>query len=280
MERLRRVIQLGGAALSNGYLSALSSGKLYGGPLKGICVPFLSCFACPTATFSCPIGSLQHFATTRTLPLMLIGGIGLVGLTVGRMACGWLCPFGLLQDLMHKLPTRKIAIPRALSRLKYAVLALLVIAIPFLTGDPWFSKLCPMGTLTAGLPWVTINPGDVIAPDDVGGLFLLKLLILGAFLGLFVIARRPFCRSVCPMGAILGLFNRVSLTRLEVSSKCSGCGRCQARCPVEIKVCEEPDSPECVRCLSCTSCANVRLRPRFAGREPVSASGRIRSIEN
>jgi len=260
--------------LGNGYFKVLGSGQIYKGPLKGLCVPFLNCYACPMAVFSCPIGSLQHFMTIRAVPLLLIGSLGLIGLLVGRMGCGWLCPFGLIQDLVYKIPVRKVAIPRPLLQLKYVTLMLLVIIIPFATGAPWFSKLCPYGTLTAGIPWVLINPTDartgasIIAPADVGGLFALKTGILIGFVALFAVAKRPFCRTTCPLGAIWAMFNRFSIVQLKVSSGCRDCGACRRKCPVDIQVSEDTNSGECIRCLGCTSCENVQVELRPLGLRP------------
>jgi ferredoxin-type protein NapH len=276
MTPLRRITQACGTLLAHGYLAVLACGNIYQGPLKGICLPFISCYACPLAVFSCPIGSLQHFAAVRTMPVLLLGALGLVGLSVGRMACGWLCPFGLLQELLFRIPTGKIRLPRALRHLKYITLVFLVLLIPYLTGAPWFSKLCPFGTLTAGIPWVILDPADpqigraAVAPGDLGWLFAVKLAILGGFLALFVIAKRPFCRIACPLGAILSLFSRVSMVRLKVSRECRQCGKCRDLCPVDVRVSEEPNSPECIRCLNCTSCKHVSLELGIpvAGRAP------------
>ena len=276
MTRLRRITQLLGTLMGHGYFSSLVSVGIYKGPLKGICIPFLSCYACPMAIYSCPVGSLQHFMAIHSVPVLLIGMLGLIGASVGRMACGWLCPFGLLQDLLYKIPIKKIRIHKSLCGLKYFTLILLVIVIPYLTAIPWFSKLCPFGTLTAGIPWVFLNPSNpetgqaVIAPGDIGLFFLLKLFILGVFLTLFVMAKRPLCRTTCPLGAIFSLFNRFSIVQLKISDKCRGCGRCQERCPVDIQVSKNTNSPECIRCLNCTSCKHVsvevktlNIRPRI-----------------
>jgi polyferredoxin len=279
MDRLRRVTRAAGLLLSNGFFSVLVSGHIYKGPLKGVCLPFISCYACPLAIFSCPIGTLQHFMTIRAVPVLLIGGLGLLGVAVGRMACGWLCPFGLLQDLLHKLPTAKVRIPAILRHGKYLVLVFLVLLIPFATGVPWFSKLCPAGTLSAGLPWVLYNPGDTIAPDDVGWFFLIKLLILAAFVVASVKAKRPFCRTVCPLGAILALFNPVSAVQLSSDGGCRDCGRCRSRCPVDLQVSREPSSRECIRCLRCTACAHVSVRVRKLGPAPEPVAAEITSNE-
>lgn len=275
MDRLRRVTLAAGVLLSNGYLSELISGHIYKGPLKGVCLPFISCYACPLAVFSCPIGTLQHFMAIRAVPWLLIGGIGVLGVSVGRMTCGWLCPFGLLQDLLYRLPSPKLQIPPILHKGKYLVLILLVLIIPFATGVPWFSKLCPFGTLTAGVPWVLYNPGGTIAPDDVGALFLLKLLILGAFLGLFVTTKRPFCRTTCPLGAIWSLFNRLSIVQLKTTGGCRDCGRCQKQCPVDLRIAENPDSGECIRCLRCTECKHVSVELRTLGIRPIRETAKL-----
>ncbi len=271
MTRLRRLTQVLGMLLGNGYFSVLFTGHIYKGSLKGVCVPFLNCYACPMAVFSCPIGTLQHFMTIRAVPLMLVGTLGMVGALVGRMGCGWLCPFGLIQDLLYKVPSKKAVIPGSLGRMKYVSLVLLVIIIPFATGVPWFSKLCPYGTLTAGLPWVIVNPHDPetglapIVPGDIGMLFAVKLVILGGFLALFVMTKRPFCRTTCPLGAILSLFNRFSIVQLKTSGNCRQCGACREQCPVDIQVSEDANSSECIRCLGCTSCEHVQVEIRPIG---------------
>ncbi len=266
MDHLRRFTQVLGMVLGNGYVSVLFSGSVYKGALKGFCVPFLNCYACPMAVFSCPIGTLQHFMSIRAIPLMLLGIIGMIGISVGRMACGWLCPFGLIQDLLYKIPSRKLSIPQQLLKFKYLVLVGLVIVIPFITGVPWFSKLCPYGTLTAGIPWVLADPVNqetgthVIDHSGLGFLFAVKIMILAVFLVLFVMAKRPFCRTVCPMGAILALFNRYSAVQISVAGGCTDCGACKAKCPMDIKISDNPCSTECIRCLNCTSCSNVSVK--------------------
>jgi ferredoxin-type protein NapH len=271
MTRFRRITQAAGALLGNGYFGVMTSGHIYRGSLKGVCVPFLSCYACPLAIFSCPIGTLQHFMTIRAVPFMLIGMLCLIGATVGRLACGWLCPFGLLQDLMYKIPSLKFKIHPALTGLKYATLVVLVLLVPFATGLPWFSKLCPAGTLTAGIPWVLANPHNpvtgetVIDPGDIGPLFAVKLVILGVFLVLFVMTKRPFCRTTCPLGGIFSLFNRFSIVQLKVSHNCRQCGQCKVQCPVDLQVAVEANSPECIRCLSCTSCKHVSVEINTPG---------------
>jgi ferredoxin-type protein NapH len=254
-----------GLILSNGYFKAAFSKQIYDGPLKQACVPFLNCHACPTAFMACPIGILQHFAAIRQFPFFLLGFLGAVGMIFGRAACGWLCPFGWLQDILHKIPSVKLRLPRAFKVGKYLSLVILAVLLPLLTEDHWFSRICPWGTLIGGIPWMLWNPVDpmlgspVIEPGMVGWLFVLKLSVLGIFLILFVLIKRPFCRSVCPLGAIYSYFNRISFMRMEVEGKCAECDLCVEVCPVDMKISEDPNSPDCIRCLKCTVCKHVSV---------------------
>ena len=260
-----RSTQVCGVLLANAYLSVVSRNVIYKGPLKCICLPFIYCHACPSSAFSCPIGTLQHYMAVRLFPFELVGHITALGLLVGRMACGWLCPFGLVQDLLNQTTGKNIRLPRVLVAGPFLVLLFLVLLIPYLTAEHWFSKLCPLGMLVAGIPWVAWNPinpetgAPTVAPGSVGLLYAVKLLILLGFLGLFCFSKRPFCRFACPMGLVLSFFNRISIVRLEVASSCTRCGACQKRCPMGIRVYEDPNSRDCVRCLQCTTCKHVHV---------------------
>ena len=264
IDRVRRVTQWLGALLGHGYLMVFVTRAIYQGPLKGLCMPMLSCFACPAAITACPIGTLQHFLTQGQVPWLLLGALVVVGTLFARMTCGWLCPFGLLQDLLYRIPGPKISLPPQLAYVKYGVLVILVVLLPVVTKVPWFSQLCPVGTLTAGIPWMLWDPAGAVGgrpslASSAGTLFAVKIGILVAFLVLFTAVKRPFCRAACPLGAILSLFGRVSLVRLHVSPACNGCGKCQGLCPVDHKLWEAPDSGECIRCLACTRCRHVQV---------------------
>lgn len=238
--------QLGMLIVANAYfLSAL----------KFFPCPILNCYACPAASFACPIGSLQHFVIIGSVPFFVLGVLGVVGSVVGKMTCGWLCPFGFLQDMMAKAPLRKFDIPRFMEYGQYATLIILVLIMPFWLKEPWFSKLCPQGTLEAGIPWVLI---DARLRSQIGALFFIKLGILAAFLTGMVFTNRPFCRTACPLGAIFSLFNRFSLFHLSVDPKdCNDCGLCKSVCPVDLEVHKTPNDRRCIRCLQCTTCTSV-----------------------
>lgn len=261
----RRWVQIICAIAFNAYIPGLFKGSIFQGRSKGVCVPVLNCYSCPAAVGSCPIGSIQHsLATARArvaagttqVGLYVIGTIGVVGTLVGRFPCGWLCPFGLIQELLYKIPGPKLRIPRALYYLKYVVLALTVFILPFFVldafgyGQSWFCKwICPAGTMEAGLPLVAAN---AMVRNQVGWLFVWKVSLSVALVGWAIVSMRPFCRTVCPLGALLGLFNKVSFFRLKIDeSTCIDCGRCREVCPVDLEVTRRPNSPECIRCLKC-----------------------------
>lgn len=258
----QRWIQLAAAALFNGYAKGFATGQIYDGASKAICVPVLNCYSCPGALGACPIGALQTIVGRGTVPFYVLGTLMLFGVVLGRAVCGLLCPFGLVQDLLHKLPLRKRSLPprldRALRRVKYLVLAFLVVLLPLLaaikTGiaPPYFCELlCPAGTLGGALPLLTMNPSLRAAA---GALFSWKLAVLVAILLAAAIIPRPFCRYLCPLGAFYSLFNRVSIYHLSVDdSRCVHCGRCAKVCPMGVDASHNASSPECIRCGKCRS---------------------------
>lgn len=266
LNQIRLIVQWFSLIGSNIYLGYWKTKQVYQGTLKSVCVPFLNCHTCPGALFSCPIGNFQDFVTMHKIPYLILAYFFAIGITIGSMVCGWLCPFGLIQDLMHKIESIKIRIPKQLSQARYFVLIFLVILIPYITQETWFSKLCPMGTLEAAIPWAAWNPTipvynePAVDVNKLGLLFVIKLIILVAFLLLFIVSKRPFCKLACPIGAILGFFNKYSLFRMKVDTKnCKDCGKCVKDCPVDINVSDEPNSSVCVRCLSCLSCDSVKF---------------------
>ena len=261
-QHARTLVQLAFAALTNGYAAGFAQGKIYRGPGKLVCVPGLNCYSCPGAVGSCPLGSLQAVLTGRThkFPFYVLGFLLLFGALFGRLVCGWLCPFGLVQDLLHKIPfvkkLRRLPGERALRYLKYAVLVGFVIVLPLVVldivgqGQPWFCKyICPSGTLFAGIPLIASNPPLRAA---LGWLFTWKAAILLALVLLSIVLWRPFCRYLCPLGAIYGLFNPVAVYRFRIDEgRCTDCGACKAACKLDINVRRTPNSAECVRCGAC-----------------------------
>ncbi len=259
---LRHYVQALWALLSNSYLAGFVSGKIYKGKLKNLCVPGMNCYSCPGALGSCPIGAMQAVIGSWNFKLALYvsGFLMLIGAIVGRFVCGWLCPFGLIQDLLHKIPfPKKIKTfrgDRLLRKLKYVILVVFVILMPmFLVdilgqGAPYFCKLiCPVGTLEGGIPLVLLNK---TLHGALGWLYTWKLLILAVTLFAAVVIYRPFCKYICPLGAVYSLFNSVSVFRYRVDEhKCTGCGACAKCCDMGCDPTVNANDPECIRCGKC-----------------------------
>ena len=252
--RKRRYTQLISAVLYNCNITGFMKGSIYKGELKGICAPGINCYSCPGAVTSCPLGSLQAglLSSKYKLPYFILGTIILMGLFLGRFICGFLCPFGLLQELIYKLPLPKLRKNRAtriLSYLKYVILIFFVIAIPLIKLAPGFCKyICPAGTLEAGLPLLITN-GPLRAM--IGFLFSWKFFILSLVLLLCMVCYRLFCRFICPLGAIYSFFSPVAIVGVKVDAdKCSACGRCVNTCKMDIR---KVGDRECISCGDCIS---------------------------
>lgn len=250
------------ALLTNSYLIGFVQGKIYKGNLKKLCVPGMNCYSCPGAVGSCPIGSLQAVIGSWNFKFAfyVAGFLVFVGALVGRFVCGWLCPFGLIQDLLHKLPfpkkLRTFRGDKLLRRLKYVILVVFVILLPmFLVdvmgqGAPYFCKLiCPAGTLEGGIPLVLMNKS---MHSVLGWLYAWKNVLLVAVILLSIIIYRPFCKYICPLGAIYSVFNPISVFKYRVDeSKCVSCGACSKLCKMGVDPVQNANHPECIRCGLC-----------------------------
>ena len=259
---IRHLVQAAFFALTNGYAMGFIKGKIYTGPTKAICFPGLNCYSCPGALMACPIGSLQSVLNGKGFQLScyVFGFLMAVGTFCGRFVCGWLCPFGLFQDLLHKIPifAKKKSLPghRVLKYLKYVVLGLMVIILPLAIknsagmGSPWFCEyICPSGTLLAGLPLVSLNRK---LGEAIGVLFCVKLGILLLIVYLSIKYYRPFCKYLCPLGALYGFFNPIAFYRFKLNEgECVKCGSCTSACKMGIDVMQNVKSMECIRCGDC-----------------------------
>lgn len=267
----RKLVQLAAFGFTNSHVGNIPGGKLYTGPWKQFCSPGLHCYSCPAASFACPIGALQAVSGSMNydFSFYVTGFLLAVGVLLGRFACGWLCPFGLVQELLYRLPFRKRKLLKGLRWGKYLVLAVFVLILPVAAtnymgmGKPAFCQfICPSGTLFGGIPLLSTHPE---LRNTVGGLFGLKLAVLGAVCFGSGMVFRFFCRVLCPLGAIYGLLNRVSFYHLEVDrSRCVNCGKCRNRCPMEVDPVKNPGSPECIRCGACKeTCPKNAIRLGF-----------------
>ncbi|HHX53487.1 MAG TPA: 4Fe-4S binding protein [Clostridiales bacterium] len=261
-EAPRHIAQAVWTAVTNSYVAGFLKGRIYQGELKKICVPGMNCYSCPGALGSCPIGAMQAVVGSSGFKFSyyVVGFLTLIGALIGRFVCGWLCPFGLFQDLLHKIPfPKKIKTFRGdkpLRLLKYVIFAVFVILLPmFLTNDfgngsPYFCKLiCPVGTAMAGIPLLMLNESMRALA---GFLFRWKLVILIITVLLSILIYRPFCKYICPLGAVYSLFNRISVFKYRLDeTKCISCGACSRVCKMNIDPTKNCNSPECIRCGLC-----------------------------
>lgn len=301
-----RIGQIVSAVILNAYILAYLQNKIiYQGFLKSIPEPVLNCYGGPLSVFACPMGSLQQIIGTHRIPFYILGFFVIIGIMVGRMACAWICPFGLLQDLLYKIKTFKLDLPKFapvltmslfvigylfahfvmanlsliwrilavagfviigiildnlikwriekfnITAIKYLVLIGVAVIFAYYTQEPWFCKLCPQGTLEAGIPLVLWDPVKQLR-QLVGWLYYTKLSILAVTLVLSIPIKRPFCRVVCPIGAIYAPFNKFSLLHLKLKNReCKVCRRCEKVCPMGIEVHQAPNQLDCIRCFEC-----------------------------
>lgn len=301
-----RIGQIIGAVVLNAYILAYIQNKvIYQGFFKSIPEPVLNCYGGPLSVFACPMGSLQQIIGIHRIPFFIIGFFIIIGIVIGRMACAWICPFGLIQDLLYKIKSFKISLPKFapvltmtffvigyliahfffanflliwrilsvagfvvigivadnlikwqikkfdLTAVKFLILIGVALIFAYYTGEPWYCKLCPQGTLQAGIPLVLWDPVHSLR-RLVGWLYYTKIGILIVTLVLSIPIKRPFCRVVCPIGAIYAIFNKFSLLHLKLNAKeCKTCRLCERVCPMGIEVHQNSNQLDCIRCFEC-----------------------------
>ena len=257
----RRLIQLYAALLFNANLKGYISGDIFKGITKNACTPGLNCYSCPGAVTACPLGALQNAfaASEKRAPYYMLGIIMLYGLMIGRWICGFLCPFGLVQDLLYKFKTPKVKkskLTKVLSYFKYVILAVFVVILPLIYAFrdfplPAFCKyICPAGTL-GGAVGLLINPGNSDMFGMLGPLFTWKFVLMISIVVGCVFLYRLFCRVLCPLGALYGIFNRFSILGIKLEkNKCVNCGKCIHVCKMDIS---HVGDHECINCGECIS---------------------------
>ena len=184
----------------------------------------------------CPITAVQNVilkVSTGYLLLFLVPTVA--ALLFGRLFCGYVCPFGALQELLHIRKLRR-AIPerwmRILRFLPYGILAYLVI------------RVLVSGILT----WSGATPFKAFF--TFGGTPL-TLGISGLFVVLSIVIFRPFCRLLCPLGAWLSLMSRMSPFRVRVGTNCVSCGICDDACSTCAIAKGGVSTSDCLLCGEC-----------------------------
>ena len=273
LARFRGFIQAGATLLTNIHLPNFAKGTLYQGSGKYVCVPGLNCYSCPGAAGACPVGAFQAVVGSSKFRFSyyITGILILFGVLLGRFICGFLCPFGWFQELLHKIPSPKFSTKKLkpLRYLKYAVLLVMVVLLPLLAvnelgmGDPFFCKyLCPQGVLEGAIPLSLTNAG---IRASLGKLFTWKACILLAVIVGSVVFYRPFCKWLCPLGAFYALLNKVSLFQMKVDkNKCVSCGKCAKACKMDVDITKTPNHAECIRCGMCMkACPTDAIQYKF-----------------
>jgi len=240
--KIRLATQIAALVIVNlGFTQTLKTGAL---------CPGFFCYGCPWATFACPIGTLQNFTAVGMMPYYAIGSLGVFGLLLGRFWCGWFCPFGTVQDIVMRLRHRgNVATLPPVPWTKYLSLGGILLAA-WIFSETVFCKVCPAGSLFAAIPQRFTSP-----ELNFGTFFYVHLGTLAVAILFFVLVGRFWCRYLCPLGAIYGVFNRVSLLKVVVNkNRCNDCKQCLSVCPVGI---QEPEdighSTDCIQCGKCIS---------------------------
>lgn len=290
LSRFRGWIQAAATLLTNIHLPNFIKGGIYQGKGKAVCVPGLNCYSCPGAAGACPIGSFQAVVGSSKFRFSyyITGFLILLGVLLGRFICGFLCPFGWLQELLHKIPGKKLSTKKLkpLTYLKYVILLFAVVLLPAIVvndlgmGDPFFCKyICPQGVLEGAIPLAAVNEGIRSA---LGPLFNRKLIILIVVVVLSVLFYRPFCKWICPLGAFYALMNKVSLLGIKVDEhKCVSCGKCARVCKMDVDVTKTPNHTECIRCGKCiTSCPTDAIKFNYGFEMPKKITDGIEKPDN
>lgn len=288
----RHFVQLLAALLYNLDFQGIATLSVGKSVTKGVCVPGLHCYSCPGAIGACPIGALQQSlgASSLKLPFYVVGCLLAFGALFGRTICGWACLFGFIQDMLDKLgrllhfpQVRKGTWSRRLGLLKYAMLALAVIgSIVTLAldgvGSPLFcSYVCPAGTL-AGVALVSASPE---LQAVVGALFTWKTAVLAVIVFAAMTVYRPFCRFLCPLGALYGFFNRFCALRYVVDENaCTHCNACVEMCRMDVR---HVSDRECIQCGECKkACAHgaILFSVSLPGSKPLGTPDAPASAKN
>ena len=277
MDKIRKIsrakIQVLTTLAYNFHIPNFFKGRIYSGPTKKICVPGLNCYSCPGAAGSCPIGSLQAVMGSKKyrFSYYVFGMMAFFGVMAGRIICGFLCPMGWFQDLLHKIPSKKLSTKKlkALRFIKYGILFSLIIALAFVMNGkyevipPYFCKyICPQGIIEGAIPLTLKNPSLRLG---LGKLFNLKLGILITTIVLSIGFYRPFCKWICPLGAFYSFFNKYSFYQMDVAKhKCIDCGKCAKVCKMDVDIRKNKAHLECIRCHECTkACPTKAISSSF-----------------
>lgn len=208
----------------------------------------------------CPFGgvvTVYEFITEGTFiqkihsSAFILMGLGfLVALLFGSIFCGYLCPFGTFQEWLGKLGKKLFPkkynhiVPAKLDKLLRYLRYILLAVVVYQTAR------------TAQLMFQNIDPYYALFNFFTGEVAVAAYSVLAAVILLSLIVERPWCKYLCPYGALLGLFNPIRIFKLRRNvTSCISCKKCDNACPMNIDVSkrETISSPQCISCHKCTS---------------------------
>ena len=183
-------------------------------------------------------GDVKGLGGPLIFAVLILGLLLILTLVLGRIFCGSVCPLGTLQELAYLAPVPKVKprVKATLYTLRFIALAIVVVAALFLS----VSALAYLGVMDLFL-----------LSFSVGSLVMLTLLVVSLFF------YRPFCRVLCPFGAILSLAGMGSFFKLRRNPSCIECGKCEFACPVD-EAKREDRKGECYLCGRCTEVCPVK----------------------
>lgn len=260
----------------------LVNGKLLGLSATGVIVPFLWDPSAPYSTVLGAYSALEYTISHGVFPLLVLGILLMTGCTVGRLFCGWACPFGMLQDFLSYLPFKQQPLsPASVAQLKDIKLAFLGFSIlttalvgfrrlsspdelyPILYfSDCPFSVLSPSGTVFAFTPWILLWKSNIFAFGGVAIWMKIAILVVAVVPSLYT--PRFFCRFMCPLGAILEIFTPYKLLRIVRSPKYDKdeCNKMLSEvCPMGVTASRSKviDHPACIHCGTCVAHEPTKL---------------------
>ncbi|MBS7655934.1 4Fe-4S binding protein [Candidatus Bathyarchaeota archaeon] len=259
-------------------------------------LPVLVSINSPLSAFCGVFDVIQASASQGIFPLLSIAIILVLGVLIGRALCSWGCPIGFIQELIFEIKGERVTqisfkTHNQAVKLKFIILALTILvsatvclsvhfniwvsyreALGDFAKGPFFI-FSPDGILFGTLPYLIssaiFNKG--FSNLEIFQIYLLafKMFILGLFFAGAYKISLFWCRYICPLGALMSIFGKVSFLSLNRSlTKCEKCPECVKACPMQIKILDYPwgkfNHQECILCFRCVdACKHKALTPKF-----------------